>query len=115
MRQAFSETLPAARSVAGGRDAGDEIIPVPRESMDGAGQIDPGHELTGRELEVLLLAARGLGNKRIGEDLHLSETMVKRYLSNVYEKLGVHSRGEAVGRAVSEGWISSRDISRTAD
>ncbi|MDQ3377044.1 MAG: LuxR C-terminal-related transcriptional regulator, partial [Actinomycetota bacterium] len=61
------------------------------------------------------LAARGLGNGRIGEDLHLSPTTVKRHLSNVYEKLGVHSRGEAVGKAISEGWISSWDISRHTD
>ncbi len=107
--------LDTVRSVAGGGEEENVIVSVPRESMDRAGQNDPGHELTKRELEVLLLVARGLGNKRIGADLHLSETTVKRHLSNVYEKLGVHSRGEAVGRAVSEGWISSWDISRPTD
>jgi DNA-binding NarL/FixJ family response regulator len=42
----------------------------------------------------------------------LEGTTVKRYLSNVYEKLGVRSRGEATRKALSEGWISAWDVSR---
>ncbi len=107
--------LDTVRSVAGGGDEENVIVSVPRETMHRAEEGDPGDGLTPREREVLLRAARGFGNGRIGEDLHLSKGTVKRHLSNVYEKLGVHSRGEAVGRAVSEGWISSWDISRTTD
>ncbi len=40
------------------------------------------------------------------------ETTVKRNLSNVYGKLDVNSRGEAVSKAVSEGWVSSWDIAK---
>ncbi len=107
--------LDTVRSVARGGDEENVIVSVPRETLHRNEEGDPGGGLTSREREILLLAARGLGNGRIGEDLHLSPTTVKRHLSNVYEKLGVHSRGEAVGKAISEGWISSWDISRTTD
>ncbi len=107
--------LDTVRSVARGGDEENVIVSVPRETLHRNEEGDPGGGLTSREREVLLLAARGLGNGRIGEDLHLSPTTVKRHLSNVYEKLGVHSRGEAVGKAISEGWISSWDISRAID
>ena len=107
--------LDTVRSVARGGDEENVIVSVPRETLHRNEEGDPGGGLTSREREILLLAARGLGNGRIGEDLHLSPTTVKRHLSNVYEKLGVHSRGEAVGKAISEGWISSWDISRATD
>lgn len=107
--------LDTVRSIARGGDEENVIVSVPRETLHRTEMGDPGDGLTSREREVLLLAARGLGNKQIGEDLHLSTATVKRHLSNVYEKLGVHSRGEAVSMAISEGWISSWDISRPVD
>jgi DNA-binding NarL/FixJ family response regulator len=39
-------------------------------------------------------------------------TTVKRHLSNSYEKLKVGSRGEATRKAISEGWISSWDVTQ---
>ena len=90
---------------------GDNVtVTVPRADFDTEGPTES--ELSRREAEVLLMVARGAANKVVAETLHLSETTVKRHLSNVYDKLGVHTRGEAVSRAVSEGWISSWDISR---
>jgi len=62
--------------------------------------------LTRRELEVLGLVAKGWSNRRIADDLHLSENTVKNHLRNVCEKLGAHTRTEAVTTAVREGWIS---------
>lgn len=107
--------LDTIHSVARGENEENVIVAVPREALRGTEEDDPEYGLTRREREVLLLVARGLGNRRIGEDLHLSTATVKRHLSNVYDKLGVHSRGEAVSMAISEGWISSWDISRPAD
>jgi DNA-binding NarL/FixJ family response regulator len=49
--------------------------------------------LSARELEILLLAARGLSNRQIGASLHVAEGTVKRHLANTYEKMGVSSRG----------------------
>ncbi len=61
--------------------------------------------LTGRELEVLQLAARGLTNRAIGRELGISDRTVQGHLANVYGKLGVSSRTEAVTRALQRGWI----------
>jgi DNA-binding NarL/FixJ family response regulator len=63
-----------------------------------------------RELELLLLAARGLSNGRIASSLHLSESTVKRHLANLYPKLGVHSRGEASKEALLRGWITIEEV-----
>jgi DNA-binding NarL/FixJ family response regulator len=66
--------------------------------------------LSARELEILLLAARGLSNGRIASSLHLSEATVKRHLANVYEKMGVGSRGEAAREALMRDWITIEEI-----
>jgi DNA-binding NarL/FixJ family response regulator len=61
--------------------------------------------LTDREREVLALAAQGLTNKAIGFRLAISDRTVQGHLANIYEKLGVSSRTEAVTRAVSAGLL----------
>ena len=52
--------------------------------------------LTGRELGVLALLARGKSNKEIGANLFISETTVKGHLRNIFTKLNVLSRTEAI-------------------
>jgi DNA-binding NarL/FixJ family response regulator len=59
--------------------------------------------LSRRELEVLTLVAQGLNNRAIAEQLFISENTVKNHIRNIHEKLQVHSRMEAVVRAVREG------------
>jgi two-component system nitrate/nitrite response regulator NarL len=58
-------------------------------------------ELSAMELEILLLAARGLSNYQIASSLSLAEATVKRHLANVYNKIGVSSRGEAARKALT--------------
>lgn len=58
-----------------------------------------------RELEVLQLAARGLTNKQIGVSLKISDRTVQNHLQNVFEKLRVRSRTEAVTAALRSGLI----------
>lgn len=62
--------------------------------------------LTGREIEVLQLVARGMTSKAIGEELFISENTVKNHIRNILDKLGLHSRNEAVLYAVRENLIS---------
>lgn len=62
--------------------------------------------LTEREVEVLRLAARGMTNKAIGRDLGISDRTVQGHLANIYGKLGVNSRTEAVTEALRQGWIT---------
>jgi two-component system NarL family response regulator len=62
--------------------------------------------LTGREIEVLQLVARGMTSREIGEQLYISENTVKNHIRNILDKLGLHSRNEAVLYAVRENLIS---------
>jgi DNA-binding NarL/FixJ family response regulator len=62
--------------------------------------------LTEREREVLRLAARGLTNRAIGFQLGISERTVHSHLMNIFAKLGVNTRTEAVLKAIRLGWIS---------
>ncbi len=107
------DLISTVRSVVEDRERQNEddvILFVPRTAFDKDAPEES--RLSGREAEVLMLAARALSNREIAESLHLSETTVKRHLSNVYEKMGVRSRGEAARKALSEGWISAWDVSR---
>ncbi|MGD9145397.1 MAG: response regulator transcription factor [Anaerolineae bacterium] len=67
----------------------------------------PGVEpLSERELEVLRLAARGLGNREIAQELYLSTRTVQTHLSTIFAKMKVGSRTEAVVQALRKGWLS---------
>jgi len=61
--------------------------------------------LSDREIEVLRLAARGRSNKEIAEELVLSVRTVEAHLSNIFNKLGVGSRTEAIIYALKGGWV----------
>ena len=61
--------------------------------------------LTGREIEVLEHVARGMTSKEIGHDLFISENTVKNHVRNILDKLGLHSRNEAVLYAIRENLI----------
>ncbi|MFC9918485.1 LuxR C-terminal-related transcriptional regulator [Agromyces binzhouensis] len=59
--------------------------------------------LTGREVEVLRLVAAGRTNRRIAEELYLSEKTVERHLSNIFGKLDLPSRSAATAYAFRHG------------
>ena len=63
--------------------------------------------LTEREMEILRLVGRGLTNREVGQQLYISDRTVQAHLSNIFSKLGVGSRTEAVMYAVRRGWISA--------
>jgi DNA-binding NarL/FixJ family response regulator len=65
--------------------------------------------LTERELEVLRLAARGLKNQEIAGELSLSVRTVQTHLSNIFGKMGVGSRTEAVLEALKRGWLTLQE------
>jgi len=66
--------------------------------------------LSDREMEVLKLAAKGLSNQDIANDLCLSLRTVQAHLGHIFNKLQVSSRTEAVVRALKEGWVTLEDI-----
>lgn len=57
--------------------------------------------LTSREMEVLAWVIKGKSNAEIGEIVHLSHLTVKNHLQNIYRKLGVHNRMQAISRCYS--------------
>lgn len=57
---------------------------------------EPGHDLTEREWEVLVLMVEGLNNTEIAERLTVSSSTIKSHVSSILSKLGVVSRTEAV-------------------
>ena len=63
-------------------------------------------QLTEREMEVLVLTAKGYTNKAIGVQLGISDRTVQGHLAHIFNKMQAGSRTEAVMRAVSLGWIS---------
>ncbi len=75
-----------------------EPITEPEESYDG---------LTERELDILRRVGLGLSNKQIGKQLFISDRTVQAHLSNIFSKIGVSSRTEAVMYAVRKGWITT--------
>ncbi|WP_051713430.1 helix-turn-helix transcriptional regulator [Actinoalloteichus caeruleus] len=81
----------------GAHDAAPDHHPTP------PGTPDP---LTPRERSALELAAAGLTNRQIGEDLHISPKTVSVHLSRVMAKLGATSRTEAVARAYEQGLLT---------
>ena len=81
-----------------------------KEAEEGAERV-----LSARELEILLLAARGLSNRQIANKVHLAEGTVKRHLTNTYHKMGVGSRSEATRMALYEEWITIQDVTDDLD
>ncbi len=63
--------------------------------------------LSKRELKVLRLVAAGLSNRETAVELYLSVNTVKWHLKNIYDKLDVHNRVEAIGRAQELGMLST--------
>jgi DNA-binding NarL/FixJ family response regulator len=61
--------------------------------------------LTDREVEILTLLANGMGNKQIAYGLKISEKTVRNHVSNMYQKLGIYDRTQAVLYAVRKGLV----------
>jgi DNA-binding NarL/FixJ family response regulator len=62
-------------------------------------------QLSGREIEILQLVARGLNNKDIARELLISESTVKAHMLHIFDKLGVTDRTAAVTTALRRGII----------
>jgi DNA-binding NarL/FixJ family response regulator len=76
----------------------------PTETFEGEG-------LSPRELEVLRAAATGNTNKEIAKVLDISPRTVQVHLANVFSKLNVGSRTEAVLFGIKKGWIDPSTVS----
>ncbi len=68
-------------------------------------------ELRPRELQVLEAAARGLSNRRIGEELGIGSRTVQTHMFHIFRKLKAHSRTQAVLVALRQGRLGADDLS----
>lgn len=76
-----------------GREAADVMLSPPTQDFTD----NPLRaQVSDREAEILDLAATGMSNSRIAQQLFLSERTVKNYLNSAYPKIQVHSRAEAI-------------------
>jgi DNA-binding NarL/FixJ family response regulator len=112
----MEELVKAIRAVAAGQSALDPVVTGKVVAQFASGRSLPDvlanvkdeyEGLTEREMEILRLVGKGLTNKDIGQQLYISDRTVQAHLSNIFSKLGVNSRTEAVMYAVRRGWISA--------
>jgi len=73
-------------------------------------RLDPNVKISARELQILKLAATGMSNKEIALNLDLSLRTVKGYLTDIFSKLGVASRTEAVIASLRTGLLTLDDL-----
>jgi DNA-binding NarL/FixJ family response regulator len=92
----------------------DAVVGMPPSMLERA-EGGPKSVLSARELEILLLSARGLSNQQIASSLHLAVGTVKRHMANVYQKMGVQSRGEAAREALLKDWITIEELTAEDD
>jgi len=109
------EVIHAVRGVAAGEtvlsaSVSQQIIKYAVRHIAKPLQVDAVEKITGRELEILRLAATGMSNKDIAQKLDLSERTVKGYLAEIFSKLNVGSRTEAVITALRSGVLTLDDI-----
>jgi two-component system response regulator DesR len=97
-RASLEHLLSAVRSLAGGSAVIDPELVASVLAQ-------PANPLTGRDREVLALAARGIPADEIARKLALSPGTVRNRLSRITTKLGAHSRADAVDRARRAGWL----------
>jgi DNA-binding NarL/FixJ family response regulator len=109
-KSASSEELLATIDAASREPDGENVVvSMPRALLE---RLDERHvgALSAREMEIVVLAARGGSNSQIAQELHISEATVKRHLANIYQKIGVGSRSQAVRMALMEQWIGLAEI-----
>ncbi len=103
------ELLSTIDAISRNPGADNAVVSMPRGLLVRLGE-EPVGALSERETEIVVLAARGFSNSQIARELQISEATVKRHLANVYAKIGVGSRSEAVRMALVEQWIGLREI-----
>lgn len=112
--------------------SGDELVRAVKAIHNGEPVLDPGiakkvmnyfkfqnkipsvkedsEHLSKRELDIIKLAAKGLTNKEIADQLHLSFRTVEGHMRDVFNKLGVGSRTEAVLFGLRKGWFTLEEL-----
>ena len=110
-----SNLVNAIRSVHAGEAVLHPTIAQKVFSRFGGGTQESGEpvqsvELSERETEILKLAAQGLSNQEVADRLFLSRRTIQAHLANIFRKMDVGSRTEAVLQALKRGWLGLDDL-----
>ncbi len=84
--------LGAVKQILAGSTVLDAKVMKRLTSLMNRNRVDITEEMTDREKEICSLMVKGLSNKQIAEALYISEGTVKNYISNIYDKTGIHDR-----------------------
>ena len=111
-----NEVIEAIRTVKSGESVLDPVITHKLlERVLGptkaAGENEAKEKLSLREIEILRLAAEGMSNKDIARMLFLSLRTVKGHLTNIFNKMGVSCRTDAIMKGLRLGYITLDEIS----
>ena len=111
-----NEVIEAIRTVKSGESVLDPVITHKLlQRVIGptkvAGENDVKEKLSLREIEILRLAAEGMSNKDIARMLFLSLRTVKGHLTNIFNKMGVSCRTDAIMKGLRLGYITLDEIS----
>jgi len=106
-----SEVVGAIRAVRAGESVlhpaiARKVIGRFTSSARKTGHVELSVELSEREMQILRMASRGMGNRDIAGELFISTRTVQGHLSSIFNKLGVGSRTEAIFQAAKRGWLS---------
>jgi NarL family two-component system response regulator LiaR len=82
-----------------------------RDGKDLTGGDSKSDVLSDRENTIIKLAAKGMSNNEIAEELHLSVRTIESHLGSIFNKMGVGSRIEAVITAMKKGWFTLEELS----
>jgi len=107
------ELVDAVRAVYAGESVLHPVIArrvIERLKSPHPGETQAFELLSAREMEVLKLAATGISNKEIAEQLFLSPRTVQVHLGNIFNKLGVASRTEAILYGLRRGLLTLEDL-----
>jgi len=107
--QSLSDVLAAVRAAAKGESVVSPVLLsrlLPRLRI---GRRGPNPDLTGREMEVLVLMAEGHSNQSIADALGVARDTVRNHVANILQKLGAHSKLEAVAVAAQRGLVRVGD------
>jgi NarL family two-component system response regulator LiaR len=107
------EVIDAIRAVYAGESVLHPVVArrvIDRMVSPAKNKTEVAEPLSEREMEVLKLAATGISNKEIAQQLFLSPRTVQVHLGNVFNKLGVASRTEAILYGLKRGWFSLEDL-----
>jgi predicted ATPase/DNA-binding SARP family transcriptional activator/DNA-binding CsgD family transcriptional regulator len=101
--EAFAQGRAMSNEEAAGYALSEEVVSAAPQRTPAGGRTDD--PLTRREREVAALVARGLTNRQIASDLHLSERTIGNHVSNILRKLGLVSRAQVAAWASGAGLV----------